>query len=514
MSLTKVSFSMINGDVVNILDFGAKGDGITDDTSAISSALAYASSIHTAAPPFGKPYVRGTKVYVPPGRYVITSGLVLPPDVMLYGAGPDSSCFYFELDDSTNAVTLTQLGLLDAGFKFYISDIKLVGQRKVADDWLSGHNVKDIINAETSICSLIFSNVFIEGANRNGVTINAGIYSHLDNVIVSEVCQNGYQATSSSSGDPTTTTLFTSCVATSVFQNAFYFRNVYSTVLEGCTSQGWAMDPSFSGQQEEECYGVKTESCQTVYCTGHHFENGQGAYLYTYNSNVTISGASLLGAPTTLTHSLYPVICMKSAMQWNTNTNTNIAAFFNVASKDYDTTPVRIDHTSAIIDSCLWQTLAQVETGTISSVTSNSFSISSGSTLAVGDLIVFAGQNDVTRTVLSSGAGTVTVQPFVDPPANGTAYTAFSKTTTVASSLYDFAARLNNTGGTTDIFVQSFPTGAVDLPLMSGQLYPSAVADADVREGQWVMYTTAAYGNLTFKTKKGGVVKTGSITLT
>lgn len=44
MGLTKVTYSMIEGAPVNVLDFGAVGDGITNDGPALNAALAYVRS--------------------------------------------------------------------------------------------------------------------------------------------------------------------------------------------------------------------------------------------------------------------------------------------------------------------------------------------------------------------------------------------------------------------------------------------------------------------------------------
>jgi hypothetical protein len=55
MSLTKVSYSMIAGAPINVLDYGAKGDGVTNDTAAIQAAVA-----------------AGGTIYFPDGTYEIT----------------------------------------------------------------------------------------------------------------------------------------------------------------------------------------------------------------------------------------------------------------------------------------------------------------------------------------------------------------------------------------------------------------------------------------------------------
>lgn len=70
MSLTKVSFSMINGMSANVLDFGAMGDDSTDDTIAIQAAINSGAK----------------SIYFPIGTYKITDTLnVLTENVRLYG---------------------------------------------------------------------------------------------------------------------------------------------------------------------------------------------------------------------------------------------------------------------------------------------------------------------------------------------------------------------------------------------------------------------------------------------
>ena len=55
MSLTKVSYSMIAGAPINVIDYGAKGDGVTNDTAAIQAAVN-----------------AGGTIYFPDGTYEIT----------------------------------------------------------------------------------------------------------------------------------------------------------------------------------------------------------------------------------------------------------------------------------------------------------------------------------------------------------------------------------------------------------------------------------------------------------
>jgi hypothetical protein len=64
MSLTKVSYSMIEGTSINVLDFGAVADGVTDNTTAINNAAA-------------KAFTNGNSLYFPAGIYLVSGKLTI-----------------------------------------------------------------------------------------------------------------------------------------------------------------------------------------------------------------------------------------------------------------------------------------------------------------------------------------------------------------------------------------------------------------------------------------------------
>lgn len=74
MSLTKVTYSMIEGAPVNVLDFGAVGDGVTDDTAAIQAAVNALSA--------------NSCLVFPAGTYMVSNNIVsTTSDVSVLGYG-------------------------------------------------------------------------------------------------------------------------------------------------------------------------------------------------------------------------------------------------------------------------------------------------------------------------------------------------------------------------------------------------------------------------------------------
>jgi len=74
-----------------ITDFGATGDGVTDDTEAINRALYQLYCVQV------NPQVR-RGLFFPAGVYKISDTILIPPYARLYGDGADASIIRFEVD--------------------------------------------------------------------------------------------------------------------------------------------------------------------------------------------------------------------------------------------------------------------------------------------------------------------------------------------------------------------------------------------------------------------------------
>lgn len=83
------SLQEVFDDYVSVKDFGAKGDGITDDSAAFNRAL---SEIYSPSYPVGYVVERIRRLlYIPAGKYIINSALIIPAYAKLVGDGTKSS---------------------------------------------------------------------------------------------------------------------------------------------------------------------------------------------------------------------------------------------------------------------------------------------------------------------------------------------------------------------------------------------------------------------------------------
>jgi hypothetical protein len=113
MSLTKVSYSMVDLAPVNVKDFGVIGDGSANDTVAMQAAINYAIA-------------NRLDVYIPRfnngglGLARITSPLTISAGLKIFGSGMNYSgilcdgCSGFEIAAGTQFVEITSLGIFQA----------------------------------------------------------------------------------------------------------------------------------------------------------------------------------------------------------------------------------------------------------------------------------------------------------------------------------------------------------------------------------------------------------------
>lgn len=244
MSLTKATYSMIDGAPANVLDFGAAGDGVTNDTAAITAAFAS-----------GKP------LYFPEGTYLYTPADTIDIAVPLFGAGKRESII--QCVSSAGMVGKPVFRLTDGS----ISDIQI--NESAAGKTMHG---VEFSNADPDAFTgfLTMERVYIYGFNR-GLTVNnifnltvtaarvTGCTEGLYGAPVDNVGDNGYF----------TTLTFIGCYFFSNTRNAYFNPAIKSpaVLFESCvfeTATGAAEQSSFSNIEPLTFLNCYWEGADTI----------------------------------------------------------------------------------------------------------------------------------------------------------------------------------------------------------------------------------------------------------
>jgi len=152
---------------VSVKDFGATGDGVTDDTTAIQAAIDYAETVSAG-------YTKaGIAVYFPSGEYLVSSQLTVTDDyIRLYGDGPRSSVIFTE----ELVGEILKIGKADSSYLYQASLENLAFE--VRGGATSGGLVEidNVVNGKFNNLSFLnfYNGLILTGVNRcyfNGISV-------------------------------------------------------------------------------------------------------------------------------------------------------------------------------------------------------------------------------------------------------------------------------------------------------------------------------------------------------
>jgi hypothetical protein len=197
MALTKVTYSMIQGTPVNVLDYGAVGDGVTDNTAAIQAAINYIESITYSSENDGRPLL-----YFPSGRYLTGS---LTFDKVMDIAGDGMSSTYIKLKTGEtgslfilNAENIAGTSIDDANH-YGIRDMSLEGNRTDSTTTGSSRGIDCPATAWSLATqyssSIIASNLDITGFTGDGIFLGDNRNWALMNNVIVRYCNDNALAT-------------------------------------------------------------------------------------------------------------------------------------------------------------------------------------------------------------------------------------------------------------------------------------------------------------------------------
>jgi hypothetical protein len=276
MSLTKVSFSMISGALVNIIDYGAKGDSNgtpgngTDNTTAIQAAVTYANA-------------NGLSVYLPSGTYRITApinftGIQAKSDFI--GESNFNTVIYADFTSVTSVAALSVANTNSPRAYVGFKNFQLLGK--------STANVSGIYSNYGSEFT-DFQNVWVRNF-YNGFVLATNYHLKLTNCQAWTCTNNGFQVGYTIAGvlAPANNVAFIGCLATGNAANGFYIKACRALGMVQCDSESNV----YANIYLDSVYGASLTGIYMEYNSS--ITGNPPAQLYIANSTgVAVNGLSV-----------------------------------------------------------------------------------------------------------------------------------------------------------------------------------------------------------------------------
>ena len=189
------------GDFINVKDFGAVGDGTTDDTVAIQAAINYAQTFTNGLP---------ATVYLPAGIFKTTASLVISKSIWLKGESSSATQIKITSASIVPVISVasdpnTFLGggisniYIDAGTNcdgiVMVANSPFGISRYIVEN-MAIYNCRDGVNATSNTANAlyqsIFRNILVVNTTRYGVNLFGIAYSVFQNIEVSQVANTAY----------------------------------------------------------------------------------------------------------------------------------------------------------------------------------------------------------------------------------------------------------------------------------------------------------------------------------
>jgi hypothetical protein len=302
MSLTKVSYSMINGAFANVLDYGAVGNGIADDTVAIQAAINASNGI-----------------YFPSGTYFITAALQIPNNRVLRGESRQSTVIK-RTDGNQQIISGVAVGvpiLYLAGTWIDVENMTLTGI--VTDTTAVRFSV---LGANSHIN---FTHLEINFVYHSFVEDQGFFMTSFNNINAAQV-ENAF--TFNSINGKTSITM-NNCYASSCGQ-AYDFRNTVYSVLNACgcdysnhpTEGGYGDPATAKGVYNFFICNMTMNGCGAEAAYGNGVINSTSSEL-TIN-NITSYSCRSDYVPDYATYTNYAVGPVQLGLSWNNITASNL----------------------------------------------------------------------------------------------------------------------------------------------------------------------------------------------